>query len=207
MSNKYDYCLHEMALDPNIKSLLPGRSHVYVYGAEWYDNVPIYVELYTIIGNHLQFQGIPKGQQKIITYKRADNGMADGHVGGPYPKWNRDCEEMVFFYGTDPDNPMDLGATVEFHLGEGEDEEVFTFDTPKCVFIPCNVKYGPIYIYNHHRNLVEAMVLTQGTRVACQTCSDLEFTADVEHIKELGCIDALEGYKNVSSDIKGIIQE
>jgi len=204
---EYDGCLQELIKNPNIKSLLPGRSDVFVYGQEWYENAPLYMELYTITGNHLQFQGIPKGERKIITYKRADNGLADGHVGGPYPKWNRNCDEMVFFYGTDPDNIMDLGATVEFHLGEGEDEQVFTFDTPKCVFIPKDVRYGPIYIYNHHRNLIELMVLTKPNRVDCQTVSDLDFVADVEHIKELGLLEALEGYKHVHSDVEGMIQE
>jgi hypothetical protein len=203
---KYDDLLVKMALDPNIKDLLPGRSHVFVYGQEFHDLAPIYMELYTFIGNHLQFQGIPKGKNKIITYKRSD-GFADGHVGGPYPKWNRDADEMFFFFGTDPGNMMDLGATVEFHLGEGEDEETFVFDSPKCVFVPKNVRYGPIYVYNHHRNLIEFCVLTSPTRVACQTCSDLEYSADVAHIHELGLDEVLAGYDKVGSDVKGMVQE
>jgi hypothetical protein len=151
---------------------IPGKSPVFMFGRDYFRDAKHWVEICTVTGNYKMMEGTPKGAEKIVHIG------PDGHKGGPYPKKRRKADEMMFFYGTDPDNPNDLGAHVEFHLGEGEDEQVFEFDRPRCVFIPKGVRHGPIYITRFHRNLIIFDVLTAPTRAAAGTENDFTFIAE-----------------------------
>ncbi len=49
--------------------------------------------------------------------------------------------ELLFHIGTNPDDPMDLGAEIEFHIGEEMERHVITQTT--AVFIPPMVVHAP----------------------------------------------------------------
>jgi hypothetical protein len=131
----------------------------------------------TVTGNHMMMQGTPKGVEKLIHIG------PDGNKGGPYPKYHRKADNMMFFYGTDPNNLNDLGAHVEFHLGEGEDEEVFGFDEPRCIFIPKGVRHGPLYVTNFHRNFIIFDILSAPTRIDAGTETDFSYVAEEKTTK------------------------
>jgi hypothetical protein len=53
-----------------------------------------------------------------------------------------DYDETIFFIGSDPRNFSDLGAEVEFAIGE--DQEKHVFDKPTAVVIPKGLPHCPI---------------------------------------------------------------
>lgn len=53
-----------------------------------------------------------------------------------------DYDEAIFFIGSDPRHFSDLGAEVEFSIGEEEEKHVF--DRPTAVVIPKGVPHCPI---------------------------------------------------------------
>ena len=61
------------------------------------------------------------------------------YAGHP-PHIHKDAE-LLFHIGTDPQNPMDLGAEVEMYLGPEMERHVFNRTT--CVWIPPNFIHSP----------------------------------------------------------------
>ncbi len=53
-----------------------------------------------------------------------------------------DYDEAIFFIGSDPRNFSDLGAEVEFAIGEEQEKHVF--DKPTAVVIPKGLPHCPI---------------------------------------------------------------
>ncbi len=53
-----------------------------------------------------------------------------------------DYDEAIFFIGSDPHNFSDLGAEVEFAIGEEQEKHVF--DRPTAVVIPKGLPHCPI---------------------------------------------------------------
>jgi hypothetical protein len=49
--------------------------------------------------------------------------------------------ELLFHIGTNPEDPMDLGAEIEFHMGEEMEKHIITRTT--VVYIPPNVIHAP----------------------------------------------------------------
>jgi len=150
---------------------LPGKSSVLMFGQDYFKEAPNWVEIMTITGDFKMMEGTPEGTEKII------HVGPDGHKGGPYPKRIHNADKMMFFYGTDPDKTDDLGACVEFHLGEGDKEEVLEFDQPRCVFIPKGLRHGPVFVSNFRRNLIIFTVLTTSTREAAGIVTDFDYVA------------------------------
>jgi hypothetical protein len=166
----------------------PGRAGTFLFGQQQFKDANHYFNIQTITGNHMLMNGFPQGfDRKIYT-------MPDGHQGGPYPKYNRKADEIMFFYGTDTNNLNDLGAHVEFHLGEGEDKKVFKFDEPRCIFIPKGVRHGPIYITQFRRNLIIYKIFTQPTHDACDIVNDWDYIGDDTKLREV-MGDDIESYK------------
>jgi len=70
------------------------------------------------------------------------------------------CNEIVLHIGSDPNNPEDLGAEIEFVVGG----QPLVFDTTSALFIPAGVKHGPLTWRRLTRpHLQMAMVLGAGT--------------------------------------------
>ena len=158
---------------------IPGKSPVLMFGQDHFKDATSWVEIMTVTGNFMMMEGTSKGSEKIV------HVGPDGHKGGPYPKWNHNADKMMFFSGTDPENLDDLGAHVEFHLGEGKNEEVFEFDGPRCIFIPKGVRHGPIYITRFRRNLNIFSVLGAPTREAAGIVVDFDYIADEEKLNRV----------------------
>ena len=63
--------------------------------------------------------------------------------------------EMVFHFGSDPDHPEDLGATMQFGVGD----DVLEFETTHCVYVPEGVNHGPLSWKEVRRPMVEMAVM------------------------------------------------
>lgn len=70
------------------------------------------------------------------------------------------CNEIVLHIGSDPSNPEDLGAEIEFVVGG----QPLVFDTTSALYIPAGVKHGPVTWRRVTRPHIQmAMVLGAGT--------------------------------------------
>ena len=79
----------------------------------------------------------------------------------PIPKMRHDnYDEIVLHIGSDPDDPEDLGATMQFGMGD----DLLEFDTTHCAFIPRELDHGPLIWKEVRRPMIEiAMMLGAGT--------------------------------------------
>jgi len=179
---KYEHLCDPMFLrEDNPKR--PGRAGTWIFGQEfqgqkYLEEAPNMVEVLHITGNYMMMNGFPEG------FKRRTFNMGD-HKGGPFPKYNRGCDKTMIFVGTNGNDMRDLGAHVEFHLGEGEDEEVFEFDEPRSILVPKDVRYGPIYFTNYHSDLLCINVYTVNTKALARMENDWEFVGDDAKMKEV----------------------
>jgi hypothetical protein len=147
----------------------PGRSAVWMFGQDHFPAADHWVEIWMVTGNHTMMPGTPQGAAKII------HVGPDGHRGGPYPKYHHNADNLMFFSGTDPEHPQSLGAHVEFHLGEGGQEQVFHFETPRCIVIPRGVRHFPMIVTGFKRPFVVTDILTAPTRTAAGTETDFSY--------------------------------
>jgi len=65
----------------------------------------------------------------------------DFEFGVGHPPHSHDSAEILFHIGTDPNNPNDLGAEIEFCMGEEMEKHVFNKTT--AIYIPPNVIHAP----------------------------------------------------------------
>jgi hypothetical protein len=85
-------------------------------------------------------------------------GIGDWKQFPPLPNKNN-VYETISFLNLDPDCYDDLGGTVEFWMGEGEDAEEYIIDRPTIIIIPPNVVHYPIYVRECHKPFVMASIL------------------------------------------------
>jgi len=70
------------------------------------------------------------------------------------------CREIVLHIGSNPNNPEDLGAEIEFVV----DGQPIVFDTTSAIYVPEGVKHGPVTWNRLTRPHIQmAMVLGAGT--------------------------------------------
>ena len=60
------------------------------------------------------------------------------------PPHKHDCDEILFFISTDPENTADLGGEVEVALGEDWEKNVITSSAVIC--LPAGVQHAPLYV-------------------------------------------------------------
>jgi hypothetical protein len=166
--------LSECCVTMHLKDPKPpeaGKSAVWMYGQDYVPTAHQWVEIWMVTGNHTMMPGTRSGAEKIIHIG------PDGHRGGPYPKYHHKAENLMFFTGTDPDHVRDLGAHVEFHLGEGAQQQVFHFEEPRCILIPQGVRHFPMIVSAFRRPFVITDILMAPTRTAAGTQTDFTYVA------------------------------
>jgi hypothetical protein len=139
------------------------RPGTWIFGQEfryqdYFKGAPCLVEFIPITGN--------AGGPLPLEYMKP-GVTRDGHKGGHFRQTKHDADSMWFYCGTDRGDPENLGAHIEFHMGDGEDAAVFEFDSPRCVYVPKGVTTGPVIISNFHRMFYHINVFTQPTKEAC----------------------------------------
>lgn len=89
----------------------------------------------------------------IIT---GDVTIGDGYVTEPH---KHDYEEIFLFLGTDPKNTADLGAEVEFWLGEGEERDKVIFNTSSSIYVPPGLAHFPQIWRNVFRSVMTVVIM------------------------------------------------
>jgi hypothetical protein len=94
----------------------------------------------------------------IIEYGIVSGDMVigDGSFVKPH---KHDYEEIFMFLGTDPKDPGDLGAEIEFWIGEGKDREKVVFTTSSSIYVPPNIAHFPQIWKNVKRPVFTVVVM------------------------------------------------
>jgi hypothetical protein len=101
----------------------------------------------------------------IIEYGIVSGDMVIGD-GSFVNKHKHDYEEIFMFLGTDPKDPRDLGAEVEFWIGEGKDMEKIVFTTSASIYVPPGTAHFPQIWRNVKRPVFTVVVMpTTGKKV------------------------------------------
>ncbi len=69
-----------------------------------------------------------------------------------------DCDEIFLFMGTNPEDSDDLGANIEFWLGEGEEAEQVKINTSALVLVPGGLLHMPMFVKNVRKPLLQVVV-------------------------------------------------
>ena len=105
----------------------------------------------------LHHYGPIKETNTMVEFLWITKDCASGVTSDKSPH-KHDCDEAFIFLGTNPDDRMDLGADVEFWLGEGEETEKITFNTTTLVFVPKGLLHMPIFYRNVKRPSLRVVV-------------------------------------------------
>ena len=94
----------------------------------------------------------------IIT---GDVTIGKGNVAPPH---RHDYEEIFLFLGTNPEDTTDLGAEVDFYLGEGDEQEKVTLTTSSSVYVPPNLVHFPQVWCNVVRPVITVVIMPTSSR-------------------------------------------
>jgi hypothetical protein len=94
----------------------------------------------------------------IVEYGIVSGDMVIGD-GSFVSKHKHDYAEIFMFLGTDPKNPRDLGAEVEFWIGEGKDQEKIVFTTSSSIYVPPGLAHFPQIWRNVKRPVFTVVVM------------------------------------------------
>ncbi len=96
-------------------------------------------------------------------YVTGDTNVGNGEDFVPH---KHNYEEIFLFLGTDPQDTGNLGAEVEFWLGEGDSLEKAVFTTSSAVYVPPGVAHFPQIWKNVQRPVMTMVIMpTTGERV------------------------------------------
>jgi hypothetical protein len=103
---------------------------------------------------------IPNAKTKVeYGYITGDTAVGNGEDFVPH---KHDYEEIFLFLGTDPKDTAELGAEVEFWLGEGDGLEKAVFTTSSAVYVAPGVAHFP-QIWKNVKRPVMTMVIMPTT--------------------------------------------
>jgi len=71
-----------------------------------------------------------------------------------HPSHTHDCDEYLFFLGSNPENILDFGAEVELTLGAGKDKEVHTITSTSVIYVPKGLTHLPMVIKKVNRPIL-----------------------------------------------------
>ena len=86
--------------------------------------------------------------------KGSDESAAEAHA--------HDFDEVIGFFGTDPEDPHNLYGEIEFWLGEGDEIDTVVVDTPSSIYVPANLGMFPMIWRNVTRPIIMCVVASEG---------------------------------------------
>jgi hypothetical protein len=79
--------------------------------------------------------------------------------GSDFDPHKHNYEEIFIFMGTNPEDTTDLGAEIEFYLGEGKDIEKLVFTKSASVYVPPGVAHFPQIWKNVTRPVLTMVIM------------------------------------------------
>ena len=90
-----------------------------------------------------------------------DVTIGEGKIAPPH---RHDYEEIFLFLGTNPEDTTDLGAEVDFYLGEGDERDKVTLTTSSSVYVPPNLVHFPQVWRNVVRPVTMVVIMPTASR-------------------------------------------
>lgn len=115
----------------------------------YYDN-RYHEEAPNFIASGLRYASGEEGIGEIVQYP--------DHKEPSLPHAHAYTEHFIYL-GLNPDNPDDLGSTIEAWLGVGEEAESYNITKPTCIFMPPNTVHLPIIYREVHKPFALFIVL------------------------------------------------
>jgi hypothetical protein len=112
-----------------------------------------------VIFSHHSF----KEASSFIEYGIISGDTVVGNGSGPKPH-KHDYEEIFLFLGTNPEDTTDLGAEMDFWVGEGDEREKITFTTSSSIYIPPNTVHFPQIWRNVVRPVITVIIMPDASR-------------------------------------------
>lgn len=99
-----------------------------------------------------------KEANSIVEYGivSGDVTIGDGFITEPH---KHDYEEIFVFLGTDKNNTSDLGAEVEFWLGEGDERDKVVLNTSCSIYVPPGLAHFPQTWRNVVRPVITIVIM------------------------------------------------
>jgi hypothetical protein len=85
------------------------------------------------------------------------------------PPHKHNCQEMFLFLSTNKDDPNDLGADIEFWIGEGKEADKLNFSTSSFICVPPNLAHMPIIYRNVKKPLLLVIVSPEAGEMRSKT--------------------------------------
>lgn len=95
------------------------------------------------------------------------------------PPHKHDLQEMFLFLGTNKDDPNDLGADIEFWMGEGEQADKLNFSTSSLIWVPPNLPHMPLIYRNVKKPLLLVIFALEAGEMRSKTIDCPECLANL----------------------------
>jgi hypothetical protein len=110
-------------------------------------------------------KSLVKDANSIVEYGYISGDTVVGN-GQDFTPHKHDYEEIFLFLGTNAEDTTDLGAEVEFWVGEGDELEKVVFNTSSSIYIPPGVAHFPQIWRNVKRPVMTMVIMpTSGERI------------------------------------------
>jgi hypothetical protein len=134
-SRKYEKCFSEPRKDKTGGfSALPGKQTGWCSRCDYFNN--------QLSPNHIE---IVMNCDNVVSSAGNTVKSPDGNEGKVYPHVHP-FTEIFYWVGTDPNNPEDLGATVEHWLGDGEEAEGIWAEKNSTAIAPGGMTHLPFAV-------------------------------------------------------------
>jgi hypothetical protein len=85
--------------------------------------------------------------------------MGQAKSSEDFESHRHDYEEVFLFLGTNPHDTTDLGAEIEFWLGEGKERDKVVLTTSSAVYVPGGLVHFPLTYRNVKRPVMQVTIM------------------------------------------------
>jgi hypothetical protein len=93
-----------------------------------------------------------------------DLTMGQAQSAKDFASHRHDYEEVFLFFGTNPRDTTDLGAEIEFWLGEGKERDKVVLTTSSAVYVPGGLVHFPLTYRNVKRPVMQVTIMPSAGR-------------------------------------------
>jgi hypothetical protein len=98
-----------------------------------------------------------------------DLTMGQAQSAKDFETHKHDYEEVFLFLGTNPKDTTDLGAEIEFWLGEGKERDKVVLTTSSAVYVPGGLVHFPLTYRNVKRPVMQVTIMPSAEKREVQS--------------------------------------
>ena len=121
---------------------------------------PPHIQIRVKEDKRVVFDGLMIGHQQLGFNMTMGHQFIKQPMISDNPCHTHNFDEILAWYGGNPDDPDDFGAEVVFHLGEEQDKYVFT--RPTMVYLPPGLPHCPLEIPRVDSPIIQIEIMLVG---------------------------------------------